>query len=772
MPQPLYTQGQAFVENVFANPLSSSLPDIESQAVMATYLIDRTRQTGPTEQLHVVMTPSGVTLPKLTREVVGSRQVSGWQKTKEWRVAPKAAIATWVGSWALFNLVPLAADVADEASQAVYQVKRDLDLLPKGATETRVTQVPTWSTPSVIRQYVEADNTPGSAAVNPRVVRLFANRVQAAAEQNANTRVKVTARSSDDYGADTSLGVREPLSQDMADERAQAWSRALRTALPAAAIRTEMRQDVLTPAELRQLNRLATQAGFTGQNAMIGAIKAAEAGQGSRALRSFVTANFKRGVELVATVQNPDVARTKEVKERVFVPAENDPPADPDREYNPLFIPLPWWKKRRWTALGERDVKRWTFVPGARVLKPEVFRQTLDQAWLRIRPEAVKQDRTLVDDAWAFTRKYEHLVRDDRIAEVLRADYTDGAGNSSSLRVIFVDKQPDEATVTAYSALLQSLAALRTPDGRTVADTVTGMFVFPSEASGKQRNPKNIGVGIDSQYDLHTQGVMYYPLKLVELHMPTQLSDESLQEYLESYRGAIFTLAHEAAGHGTDVSAEPLTVRRVYSPTIRNAHIVDGDPRGRRMAPLHGVLRPLIEPSAPADKRAPRQFDIAFPVVDRNGKLFQMQPRVTEHDSRLTHAHKATIVGREPTQYASESVTEHYAETAAATATGISIDFGEADIQVPAIVADGVAADFATGYHPDVRAQQLYAEAVGGTTGSLPLTFAKAPEVTIVRAQPQDDPLLRAHMIRARQTRTPRPQELIALLAQTSRRHQ
>lgn len=772
IPQPLYAQEQAFVENVFADPLSTSVPDVDSQAVMADYLIDRTRNPGPKERIHVVMTPSGVSLPKVTREVVGTKQIHGWQKSKEWLIKPKWAVATWIGTYALFNVVSLTGDAVDEVQQGVYNIKSELGLLPEGRMETHKEQVPDWSTPKVVREHITVGNDPGSAEVNPGMVLAFKHGVQDVSKKGARTTVRVTALSSDDYGRDTSLGVKEPSWQDMSDERAKAWSSALAEAMPNAAIKTRTHQDVLSPAELNRLSRLAEQAGFVGEDALTQAVIAAEAGEGPDELRAFVAKNFikQRGVNLVAKVQNPKVETTKEMTATDYIPAENQQPADPDRDYKPLFLPLPWLKKRRWVDLGERDVKRWKFVPGKRLLRPEIFKQTLDQAWLRIRPEAINDDQTLVNDAWAYTRKYEHLVRDDRIAEVLRADYKDDKDNDASLRITFVDKQPDDQTVAAYSKLLQSLVAMRTPDGRRVADTITGMFVFPTEHSGKQRNPKKIGVGIDNQYDLDTLGIMYYPLKLVELHMPVDLSGEALQQYLDHYEGAVFTLAHEAAGHGTDVSDEQLKVRRIYSPNIRNAHVIDGDPRARRMAPLHRVLRPLIESPGTRAAMEPRMFDISYPVVDKSGNTFLMDARIAEDDPRLAHAHTATIVDREPTRYANESDTEHYAETAAATATGIAIDFEEADISVPHIVQNGLTADFATGYHPDIQAQRLYAKAVGGTADTLPLAFSAAPEPTIVRAKPEDDPLTRMHMIRARQLRAPKPHELIALLASTSRR--
>lgn len=768
IPQPLYTQPDSFVENVYADPLSVEIPDIESQENVSDYLIARMRGTEPKERIHVVLTPSGRTLPKIGLEVVGTKEARSLVRTEEWFIRPRTAVAVWASSLALFNAAPIAGDVKDEALQLGHRIESAIGLGRDGTYEDVTRSVPSVETPIVIKRHIAVANQPGSAEVDAGEIGAFRAAVDAAAQAGADIAINVTATSSDEYGVDASLGVKESPEQDMSDERRDAWSKAAGEAFPNTDIKAHAYQDVLTKRQIRKLTSLARQAGFEGDNPLVSAVRSVDAGEGTPALRAFVTKHFKRGVDLTATIQNPDITKNIDVTDREFVPAVNEAPDDPKRDYDPFFVPLPWLRKRRWVSEGKVDILGWRIRPGKEILRPKVFRETLDQAWLRIRPEAVAKKNTLVDDAWAYTQKYEYLLRDGRIAEVLRADIKNDKGEESSLRIFFVDKKPQPETIAAYTKLLQSFAAMKTPDGQTIAGNVTGMFVMPSEQAGLGvKNPKSMGVGIDQQYDEDILGVIYYPLKLVELHMPAKLKGAELEAFLDDYKGSVWTLAHEAAGHGTDVAKEPMTLRRVYSPHLSNAHVFDGDPRARRIAPIAGKLKPLWDTS---ETDGLHQFDVSYPVLDKDGKVFTVTARVDQNDPRLRHAHASRIVGHEHTMYAGESDAEHYAEIAGAAVTGITVDYSEANIPVTSVVQNGQVGNFATGFSPGTTAQAVYAESVGAVSGTMPLEFVDAPEVTIVSCAPEEDPLLRQHMIRARQSRMPKPNELLSILAQTSRR--
>lgn len=762
-PKPLYTQRDAFVENVFKEPTTAELPDLTSQNTASEYLSFRQTAREPRERLRFVVTHSETRLPKLTREVVGTEPFKGWQKTREWRVSPAKAAAVWLSTLVAFNISSIAGDVGDEIDQGVYHAKEALGIVPDGEWQTGNKKITNSITPIVIKRHISGTNLPGSAEVDGVVVNSFRKEVLAAAKPGANTKVTVEALSSDDAGADATLGVPESPLQDMADDRAKSWTKAVKKAMPNVDVSTKIHQDILNKRQLRKLSKIARDSGFSGENMMVDAVRAAEAGQGSKKLRKFVAKNFERGVVITGKVQNPDVQIKLDVPTLTYMPGRNEKPDDPNRDYKPMFVPLPFWRKRKYVELGQRDIKKWKWVPGRRLLKGQFIREGIDQAWLGIRPEAVKENGTLVTDSWAYTRKYEHLAREDRIKRVLRADFRDGENRDASLRIIFVDKDPEQETIEAFTDLLKNMAAMQKG---AIAQNVTGMFVFPSEQAGRgDRNPKNIGPGIDEQYSRSTLGVMYYPLKLVEMHMPASLRGDKLREHLKDYMGVIYTAAHEAAGHGTDVSDKEMRLKRIYSPNVRNAHIFRGDPRAARFEKLSGVLKPLQ-----ADPEEPKLFEVAYPVPDKNGHIFMMTDVVPEGDSRLAHAHTAYIVGRRNTNYASTNTAEHYAETAGSYASGIPVPFSEAGVSVSQIKDGQVIGDFANGYFPDRRAVDAYAKSIGATVGNNTLVFTNSPDVEILSLLPKDDTLINRQMTRARQIRFAKPNELIAILTQTSRR--
>jgi hypothetical protein len=350
----------------------------------------------------------------------------------------------------------------------------------------------------------------------------------------------------------------------------------------------------------------------------------------------------------------------------------------------------------------------------------------------------------------------------------MSADYEDGEGVTKSLRVMFVDHEPAPETVEAFSKLLQLFPDME--DGK-IAKRVSGIFVYPSEQAGTaHRDPKLVALGGDKQSPAGVLGTYTYALDLVEMHMPAKIDQAALQELFESFDGPAAVLAHEVGGHATDDTDAPLRLRKVWVRGIPNAHLIVGQPQANKFRRLHGELRDLPDPGW--DNTEVR-FDITYPVVDNAGKIVTRQARVNAGDPRLEHASTATIVGYKPTRYAARTPAEHYAETAAATVTGIPIPYSEPDINVPILTADdGETASFATGYKPDVRAQDLYRESVGAAPGAFPLSFGDPTAVTITRMSPSDDPLIREHLIRTRSQLTLEESEMIAILSRTTRREQ
>jgi hypothetical protein len=773
--QPVEHNPGALVENVYALPGTTDMPDYESQDVMGEYLMDRfAPPEGP--RTRVILNETGRTLPRLTHPVVGSRIARRWERDG-WLISPKVAAGVWVGSALLSIAEPLALDVADEVRVAAHDVYRAV--VP---VEPHIEWVPgsetTHGPVRHIRVNAEAGNRAGSADIDHQAIDRFKGLVaKVVAKEGKVDSITITGRSSDDYGTNASIGRAESPAQDYADERAAAYVSALRdTKLPVAGhqnlfehvkITPEIDQNVLTTAQKAKAEAAASEAGFTGPNNIIDAIHSVEAGQQPKGkLTRLINRLFtsKRGVSLDARVTMPGVDTHEPTLTPKIVPGADNPPNNPHRHYHPWFIP-PFIPRFRRGAGQIKAVRQFQWVPGRRIMTPSILKEEVDQAWVRLRPEALNQDGSLIENPWAYTRKYEHLLRDGRIADLLRADYENAEGEKKSLRIMFVDKAPAQETLDAFEALLKKFAAM---DGGKIADRISGIFVYQSENAGTwHRDPKRIAMGLDKQSSEHILGTYTYALDMVEMHMPSTWSPEELEEMLSSYMGPRWVLAHEVAGHGTDDSDEILKLRRVWSRDIPNAHVIDGEPRARKMRRLQGILRRL--PRNLTEKTMPVQFDITYPVTDHNGRTVTMQARVTENDPRLAHATRSTIAGHQPTRYAGESVSEHYAETAAAVTTGDTIPYDEALVDVPRLTTDdGQTAVFATTYRPDVRGQRLFTDSVGGEAGSYPIGFANPPAVTVSHINPANDPLMRQELQRTRRLQTMRPDRMAAILVRVA----
>lgn len=770
VPHPVEREPDDLVENVYPVPGTLDMPDLESQDTMSEYLMDRfAPDPGPRTRL--VLAETGKTLPRIERHVVGMKDTAYWERDG-WLISPRVSAAVILGSAVLSVAKPAALDVYDEANQVRHDVYRYFYPVP--STDVTVEhREPTVGPIQHIKVNADAENLPGSALVDQAAVTRFGNQVAKVIKRNGEiVSVTITGRSSDDYGSNESVGRPESPAQDFADDRAASYASALRDTelFKNTPILTAVDQNVLTPKQVAKVEQAAEDAGFTGPDNIIDALNSVASGNQSgsrleRLIDKFFTS--KRGVTLDAAVTLPGVKGEKITYTEETVPGEDNPPADPDRDYDPWLIPLPPIPRLRRIKDGLKPIKRFRLLPGKKIFTPSILKEEEDQAWLRIRPEAVQKDGSLVENPWAFTRKYEHLLRDGRIVDVLRADFKNPKGEDKSLRIMFVDKSPAAETIAAFEDLLSKFSSMQ--DGQ-LAEKVSGIFVYPSENTGtRHRDPKRIAMGIDKQSSEHLLGTYTYILDLVELHMPSTWNPDELEEMFHSFYGPRWTLAHEVAGHGTDDNNAPLRLRRVHARGIPQAHVIHGDSRAERMRPLHGLLRRL--PRSNAEKVAPSLFDITYPVTDNEGRTVTVPARVTENDPRLAHATTSTIVGQQPTRYSDESVTEHYAETAAAVVTGDTVPYDEALVDVPQLTTDdGQTAAFATGYRPDTRGQRLFTDEVGAQAGSYPITFAKPADVTISHVAPANDPLIRQELIRTRRLRSLRPDQMIAILARVSQR--
>jgi len=764
--QPLDHQPDALVENIYPLAGTEDVPDLESQDVTGEHLIDRfTPEEGPRSR--VVLAESGRTMPGIRRAPAGFKRVTRLGLSKEWLVTPRAALATVLGSMALFNGVGNFKSIEEGTAYVGHGIYRTF--VPVGSTTAeRHERVVTPGHTARITVNMGAGNRVGSTRVDEQVVKSFLGRVDKARREGARiSEVSVTGNTSDEWADDATIGQKNPDNTRLGEARAKAAAEALEADGLKAKIKESEREHVLTGHQKSRLLREARADGYPTIKAAIEAVDDHETVPKSLSakIKRFFTGKRNRGVSLSATVQYPGKNTISTKTEEVTVPGKDQAPDVPTPGWN-WFIPMiPIRRFRRYSKI--KPASRWQFTPSMPIMRPEVIHEDQEHVWLRLRPEAVKEDGTLVDHPWAYTRKYEHLLRDGRIADVLRADYKTAGGDEKSIRVMFVDERPSEETVKAFSGLLEKFAGME--DGK-IADRISGIFVYASENAGTaHNNPKRIAMGIDKQSSENVLGTYTPVLDLVELHIPTSLDPEQLAAMFTTFNGPAWVAAHEIAGHGTDETDAQLRLRRVRARGIPQAHVIDGESHADRMGLLEGVLDEL-EPGHNGEER-PRCFDITYPVIDNNGRQVTVQAQVLEGDPRLAHATESTIVGHQPTQYASTNTAEHYAETAAAVTTGITIPYDEAEVGVPQLQTDdGQPAAFEAGYRPDTRGQHLFTDAVGGVEGTFPIQLSELPDTHILRVDPADDPLLKTELNRARRLRSLRPEQMVAILARVAHR--
>lgn len=768
IPQPVYREPGAVVENVFALPGAGDLADPESQDTTGLYLYDRLHPQ-KTSETRVVLTPSGYSIPQIKRVTVDYHDVSRFRRSDEWLITPKTALVWTLGSAAIFNVIGNYDTLTGAADLASHKVYRVFNPVEDKITFT-TSRIRTPGFPAIIESTGSSSSQVGATDINPLAINNFVNKVTQVERKGGKlTSISIAGNVSDEWGNDDSIGIKDQQNQQLARARATAAAEALShrgITIPAAQLKTKTNEHVISTAEKQNLKAEAQKAGY---GSISEALVADAKGQVkdlplSARLKSLFSSSKNRGVTMSATINYPgkDVFTTKKTKH--VEKGKDNAPSIPKPDFE-LFVPiLPIHKRERYTKV--KALRQWQFTPSAPILRPEVISQDNDLAWVRIRPEAVKEDGSLVENPWAYTRKYEHLLRDNRIVDLIRADFTTTSGEEKSLRMMFVDKSPADYTVEQFEGLLKKFAAME--DGK-LGSRVSGIFVYPTENTGVEHNdPRRVAMGIDEQDNENILGTFTYALDLVELHMPASWDEAELKSLFNDFNGPAWTTAHEVAGHGTDESDSPLRLRRVVARGVPNAHVIDGNPRALKMKSLDSVLRNLTNRRRTANT-APLMFDITYPVTDKSGRTVTVAAQVTENDARLAHAVTSTIIGHKPTRYAGSNASENYAETAAAVTTGMPILYDEAGVSVASLPTDdGHRADFATGYHPDARAQRVFTKSVGAIEGLLPVSFLNPPEVKISHINPANDSVIRQELIRTRKIRSLRPEQMTAILARVT----
>jgi hypothetical protein len=774
IPPPLAHDPEALVMNVYPVPGTENVLDLPSQDEMGLHLLRRFEpDTGPRTQ--VVLEATGRTLPGIQRVPVGYKEVTRLRKTepREWFVSPAKAAAIMLGSAIVFNAIGNHDTIAGGAERLGHDVYR----LFSPVHDTKQVITNTTQEPGKIvdlqvgANVASTDVTGAKISLNSQEIQSLGQKIQVLKSQGGKLlSMEVTGDTSNDWSTkgDAAFGHPNAENAQLGPQVALGAYNEVKSDLAAAGLADVpttfgQHETVLSQAVTSSLIAEAKAAGYDSLESAVKAVDHGELREGK--LFQDIGSNIisKRGETIDVKVELPGKSTTHVTHETKTIPGVDHVPDVPNPKWY-WFIPmLPIRRRERYNTM--KEVKQFQFTASKEIMRPRIISEDEDHAWAQVRPEAVKQDGTLVANPWAFTPKYEHLLRDGRIAEVLRADFMSPKDEEKSLRIMFIDEKPADETVEVFSNILTKFASM--VDGK-LADRVSAIFVYPTENAGTEHdNPKRIALGNTKQSSENIVGTYTYILDMIELHMPTTWSPEALEQALATFNGPGWVLGHEGM-HAADDNDAPLRLRRVVSRTIPNAHTVDGDPLAGKMRPLQSVLRKL--PGRARGKQQPIEFDIMYPVTDNDGETVLVPKRVKEGDDRLAHATHSTIVDHQPTKYAAENVAEHYAETGAAM-FGIEVPYTEAAVSVPTLTTQsGKEANFAKGYRPDARAQQLVAQSVGAEEGVYPFSFKNPPAVTISRLDPADDSLLRQEMIRARTVRTLTPSQLVSILARVARR--
>jgi hypothetical protein len=667
----------------------------------------------------------------------------GWKL--DW--TPKKAAGLFLATFAVFNAVgnaPSFAADTKEATESLWHkakatVSSWLGHEQKPATHTVETPVPGERTTSeyTFREDV-GESTPDPADVDKLLADIRAK------AQNGTTveKVIVFGGASDEWGPTSkSLTRPEAQNQDLAIDRAADFAsatidKAIETGTPMPnKVETGSSQSVLPQATVDGLKSEAGKHNLSLDRAL--AIYNSDPTSLPDSLRAEMDKHIgaHRAIKVSVTYKAPDTTKTETVvDEQTPVSPENK-----DHDYDLYWgIPTPVWPRRRREDFMATRYEEW--------LRPGT---DADHRWVELYKEALNDDGTLPRDAWALTRKYQLLMREDRIDYVLTHRYTDKAGEERDIRVMFVDHDPTDATIATYKELLTALSEMR--EGN-VAEQLSAITVFPTDQSGIHRNagrtsrnyphhPKDIGLGIDKQEPRGVVGIATPALGLVEMHMP----EDPTEEELRGYDGAFFTAAHEVAAHFTDTTEEPTVLTQVGPTAVR--HYVASDP-------WEDVAAEVFDQYLDIDAEGDYDLTITRQVVGGDGQIITLTDQVKGDDPRLGESQHAVLHNRKPNLYAGVRPAELYGEVGGQVVSRALIPYEVAGLDVTARHES-----LGRGYAVDPELQKFFEDRTGWSPNNA--RPVNDDEFTLTTAL--DDPLLRSLIDTAR--RAPMPDDRITILS-------
>ncbi len=447
-------------------------------------------------------------------------------------------------------------------------------------------------------------------------------------------------------------------------------------------------------------------------------------------------------------------------------------PENPNHDYDPellplLLLPIPLFEDK----LLRRVRQKWVEVP------PELP----NPEFLKLYPQAKDEFDNLVQEAWAYSRKYQYLMREDnRIQAMYKLDYVDSEGQPRYLNAMFIDHEPTPEELVMAGGILQKATMIQ---GGRIGSEVDMIAFYPEDNAGTEHgNPKKVGLGQDIQFGSSTVGLAYPALRLAEMHLPTGLTK---QEDLEGFEKASWILAHELTGHFsgvneednhlTEIDRDVTTGLVIYQTNNRFDKDVataewrraqrEEDEIGRVVR--HGRIRRAYNILTGKEELPPSEVNqsrwrVIRRVQNARGDMVDLDDTLRTSDPRVP---EGIAVDREtgfPTGYSSTHPDELWAEAMAQYVTNAEIPYSEAPDGALVVTIPG----FNQGYGISSRMRQLIADRIGSDANSRTMRFVDEDGEEIKSRQdwthwygrPEQDPQIRALMNEAR--RIPMPPEI------------
>lgn len=345
----------------------------------------------------------------------------------------------------------------------------------------------------------------------------------------------------------------------------------------------------------------------------------------------------------------------------------------------PIIIPpIPWWRRK--------DVA--TDFPTTVAITPD---PTVD-SWIQLYDRGVKSKR-VVDAGWSETRKYQYLMRENRISQGLIYEYADDDGEEQKINVLFSDR--DEITPETKKIIDDLMFKISLMQEGKVGNDLDTIVIYPTEQTGEQPRPDRIGLGIDDQYSTGTLGVAIPVIGLAEIHIPSKPTDKDI----EGYQKLNWVFAHEIAGHFTDIdfeNARALTVSEEKVKGLKQTYQVKGS--------FDGSGNDMFNTTAHPDSVEEKQYEIRNQRTGQQELHFETDVDETTTQPKRLHEIK-------PTRYAGTNPEETYAETAASL------------VSETAVPGEAVGIDTGVSHQVDRGLQERYVANVGAVPNQESLVF-------------------------------------------------